>query len=688
MSENGLGLLKGTARRPLPTADYFRYLLAAMIDPRRFSRPTFLFIFSALVVYLIGNAQVPLVDRDEPRYAQCSRQMLESGDWVVPRLYDELRTAKPPIIYWCQATAMQWFDVNEFSARFPSAIAMAATLLIVAIAVRRAAGIERAFWTVLVFGSSILTLIAAKTCLTDSVLLLFITIGQVCVYRFWRGIGGWGTVFAFGVADGIALMIKGPVVFGVHAATLLALWFLRWSLTWERGQWKRVLLALAVIAAESLAGDYLPVWPGAKGKRGPAPMWLIVSIQALSAAAILLINRKRLASETTPVSAGTPEDPDLSREKFHFKASHILKAFAVIALIVAVGLPWAIQLEQRSPGFLKTMIFKEVGERASTAQEGHQGPFGYYLVSVWPTFLPWSLLLPAALAIGWQRRRDLHARFAMAAILGPWLMLEEVRTKLPHYILPAFIPLAFLTADFIVRCLRDGLPAFGDRAFRRAAVVWAAIIGVLACTPAFGAVWLRDQPWAAIVVLAVAGIGYAITVLMLLLRGKIQESLAAMGVGALLLYAILFRIYLPSCEFLRLSQQAAAVLRENGVTGRDQAIMLDYKEPSLAFYQGGTIREHSNMAITQSMLGTTPWGLRPAKRALYAAMGWKFAEMPDWAVITREVWESSKPKRPGQTDVRELLDIVQTFRGLDVADGMRVVEVMVVRRKPEVRVGP
>ena len=48
-----------------------------------------LIIVSAAIVYLIGNARVSLWDRDEPRYALTSRQMLQSGDWVVPRFLDK-----------------------------------------------------------------------------------------------------------------------------------------------------------------------------------------------------------------------------------------------------------------------------------------------------------------------------------------------------------------------------------------------------------------------------------------------------------------------------------------------------------------------------------------------------------------------------------------------------------------------
>ena len=49
-----------------------------------------------------------------------SRQMLQSGDWVVPRLLDEPREKKPVFIYWCQASAMRILGDNEFAelARF------------------------------------------------------------------------------------------------------------------------------------------------------------------------------------------------------------------------------------------------------------------------------------------------------------------------------------------------------------------------------------------------------------------------------------------------------------------------------------------------------------------------------------------------------------------------------------------
>src|SRR6058998_848635 len=93
-----------------------------------------LLILAATAVYLMGNDRVPLWDRDEPRNAQAARQMLTSGDWVVQRFLDKVRTAKPPFTAWCQASAMAAFGQTSFAARLPSAVAMTLTLMVIAIA--------------------------------------------------------------------------------------------------------------------------------------------------------------------------------------------------------------------------------------------------------------------------------------------------------------------------------------------------------------------------------------------------------------------------------------------------------------------------------------------------------------------------------------------------------------------------
>ena len=58
-----------------------------------------LFLLGAVLLYSIGNWSLPLIDRDEPRFAEASREMRQSGNFVVPRLNGEYRFDKPPLIY-------------------------------------------------------------------------------------------------------------------------------------------------------------------------------------------------------------------------------------------------------------------------------------------------------------------------------------------------------------------------------------------------------------------------------------------------------------------------------------------------------------------------------------------------------------------------------------------------------------
>ena len=62
---------------------------------------------------------LPLVDRDEPRFAEASREMIERGDYVVPYFNDRYRFDKPPLTYWAQVASYRVFGQNPFAARLP-----------------------------------------------------------------------------------------------------------------------------------------------------------------------------------------------------------------------------------------------------------------------------------------------------------------------------------------------------------------------------------------------------------------------------------------------------------------------------------------------------------------------------------------------------------------------------------------
>jgi 4-amino-4-deoxy-L-arabinose transferase-like glycosyltransferase len=87
-----------------------------------------------LVIYAPGLSAIPPADRDEARFAQSTRQMLETGDFIRIRFQDEARNKKPVGIYWLQAAAVGAFSISQSSAfwpyRLPSAVAATAAVLL------------------------------------------------------------------------------------------------------------------------------------------------------------------------------------------------------------------------------------------------------------------------------------------------------------------------------------------------------------------------------------------------------------------------------------------------------------------------------------------------------------------------------------------------------------------------------
>lgn len=556
---------------------------------RSFTFRSFLLLAAAACVYLVGNATIALWDRDEPRYAQTSRQMLQSGDWVVPHLMDDVRGAKPIFIYWCQAISMKLTGHDDaFAARLPSVIGMMLTLALLLLALHTWVGPQRAWWTVFIFSSSALAIAAAKMCITDAVLLLFITASQFCLYAILRGKAGWGTIAFFGISIGFAGLTKGPVVLGVLAATLIALAILNWID--RKRPW--IARAKARLTARSSSGF------GANALK-----WLVATV-----------------------------------------------------LVIAVIAPWLVLMERNQPGYLLNTLWKEVIKRAGKPLEGHKGPPGYYLVLVWATYFPWSLLLPTAITVAWKHRKVPQVRFAICAIVGPWVMFEIVQTKLPHYVLPTFPFLAFLTADALVRCARRQHDDLVQKRFIAMTATWAVIAALVGLAP-----WamfivlggLNEKLVNAMTILSAVSLAYAFVVFRHAKARRLQAMAGGMGFGMFAVICIFAGMYLPRAEFLRLSPNVAQVLRANGAAQPGDVLSIGYKEPSLVFHQGGTLRPVEKEFLTTH--DSSQW--------------------PEWIVIKGSLWETL------DADIRDRFDIVDAFHGINPADDPKPIDVLVARQK-------
>jgi len=74
------------------------------------------------LLFFLALGDMGLTDRDEGRNAEAGREMFESGDRLTPTFNGELRVAKPVFLYWLMDQSYRLFGVNEFAARFPSAL--------------------------------------------------------------------------------------------------------------------------------------------------------------------------------------------------------------------------------------------------------------------------------------------------------------------------------------------------------------------------------------------------------------------------------------------------------------------------------------------------------------------------------------------------------------------------------------
>src|ERR1700756_581378 len=95
---------EGEPRRALPAFSLSAYVTFAT---RSHGRAVAMLALISFLAFLPGFFQIPPIDRDEPRYAQASKQMIETGDYVDIRFINEEANDKPVGIYWLQAATVK-----------------------------------------------------------------------------------------------------------------------------------------------------------------------------------------------------------------------------------------------------------------------------------------------------------------------------------------------------------------------------------------------------------------------------------------------------------------------------------------------------------------------------------------------------------------------------------------------------
>jgi 4-amino-4-deoxy-L-arabinose transferase-like glycosyltransferase len=221
-----------------------------------------------------GLFSIPAMDRDESRYAQASRQMMESGDYINIRLQDVDRHKQPAATYWLQALASQPFggaDAPIGAHRLPGFVfalfAVAATAWLGARMFSPAAGLTAG----LILATTLVLAVEARTAKTDAILLGVGMIAQCALMILMVEVKarrpafiGWPAVMW--AALGATLLIKGPIFFMVTALTLIvfAAWKRDPGLLLKVRPLPGVLLALAIFTPWFIAINLETDWDFAR----------------------------------------------------------------------------------------------------------------------------------------------------------------------------------------------------------------------------------------------------------------------------------------------------------------------------------------------------------------------------------------------------------------------------------------
>ena len=207
------------------------------------------------VLFFVNLGQWDLWNPDEPRYAQVSREMVSSGDWILMHLNTQVYGEKPPLFFWAIALSSFLMNgVNSFSARFPSALFGTLTVLLAFFLGKKLYCSRTGFLSGLVLATNVEFAYLATRANIDVTLTFFTTASLLC-FIHWYGDRKRLSIYGFYVAMAFATLTKGPV--GFLLPLLVALVYLAIQKDWRGIRKMRLFSGLLLLLAIVLCW-YLP----------------------------------------------------------------------------------------------------------------------------------------------------------------------------------------------------------------------------------------------------------------------------------------------------------------------------------------------------------------------------------------------------------------------------------------------
>jgi len=386
----------------------------------------------------VGLGGIPFHSKGEPREAVVVQDIVNRGDWILPRRNASEIVRKPPLFYWLGALAARASGrVDEGTVRLPSALQSWAACMLLLLLATATGGPGAAFFAGVVLLTSFEWLRAATTARVDMTLALGTTASFVGLTLFERRRkAGWLVLAYAGMVWGT--LAKGPI------AVALPVLFVIVRAAWRAGAaWILLAYAVVVFLLRAFA----------------VPTALALLVHAVFAAALLLPLRG-------------------------------LGRFRPLTGLAAVGgcagLWYALAALRGGPTFFMTQIVEEnlarfTGGAASLG--GHAHSPAYLAAALLAGCLPWTLFLPAALRDAAPlpgKRPDSVALSALlwCAVIFAFFSLAE--SKRSVYLLPMYPALALLIGRFLAAyATRPDADRATTAALAAVSLALAALSGVL-----------------------------------------------------------------------------------------------------------------------------------------------------------------------------------------------------------------
>lgn len=224
--------------------------LTAIADfaTRSHGRAVLVLVLVALLNILPGFFAIPPTDRDESRFAQATKQMIETGDYVDIRFQDTSRYKKPVGIYWLQAGVVKAAHAlgvpdamtSIWLYRIPSLLGAIGSVLLTYWAALAFVSRRAALMAGLMMATCLLLSVEGRIAKTDACLLLTAVAAMGAMARAYLpeqrvkldGRAAWTVPAVFWTAMAASVLLKGPVVPLIVGLTAITLVIVDRSIKW------------------------------------------------------------------------------------------------------------------------------------------------------------------------------------------------------------------------------------------------------------------------------------------------------------------------------------------------------------------------------------------------------------------------------------------------------------------------